>query len=36
LNRMSTISRGERAPVASNQTTAGQAANRRVVLVMKM
>ena len=36
LNRMSTISRGERAPVASNQTTQGQAANRRVVLLMKM
>ncbi len=36
LNRMSTISRGERAPVASNQTALGQAANRRVVLMMKM
>lgn len=36
LNRMSTISRGERAPVASNQTALGQAANRRVVLLMKM
>lgn len=36
LNRMSTISRGESAPVASNMTTPGQAANRRVVLTMKM
>ncbi len=36
LNRMSTISRGERAPADSNSTAAGRAANRRVVLVMKM
>lgn len=36
LNRMSTISLGEYAPVASNLTAAGRASNRRVVLVMKM
>jgi peptidoglycan-associated lipoprotein len=36
LNRMSTISLGERAPVTSNLTEAGRASNRRVVLVMKM
>ena len=36
LNRMSTISRGEKSPVASNLTSAGRAANRRVALVIKM
>lgn len=35
LNRMSTISRGERSPVSSNLTAAGRAANRRVVLLIK-
>lgn len=35
LNRMSTISRGEKSPVASNLTAAGRAANRRVVLLIK-
>ena len=36
LNRMSTISRGERSPAASNLTQAGRAANRRVALIIKM
>jgi peptidoglycan-associated lipoprotein len=36
LNRMSTISRGERLPAASNLTPAGRAANRRVALIIKM
>ncbi len=35
LNRMSTISRGERSPMASNLTPAGRAANRRVVVTIK-
>jgi peptidoglycan-associated lipoprotein len=35
LNRMSTISRGEGSPIASNMTPAGRAANRRVVLTIK-
>jgi peptidoglycan-associated lipoprotein len=35
LNRMSTISRGERSPMASNLTAAGRAANRRVVITIK-
>ena len=35
LNRMSTISRGERSPVASHLTAAGRAANRRVVVTIK-
>ena len=35
LNRMSTISRGERSPVASYLTAAGRAANRRVVVTIK-
>jgi len=35
LNRMSTISRGERSPVASYLTAAGRAANRRVVITIK-
>jgi len=34
LNRMSTISYGEKDPVASNKTRAGRAQNRRVVLVV--
>lgn len=34
LNRMSTISYGESAPVASNRTADGRAANRRVVIVV--
>ena len=35
LNRMSTISRGDRSPMASNLTAAGRAANRRVVVTIK-
>jgi outer membrane protein OmpA-like peptidoglycan-associated protein len=35
LNRMSTISRGERSPVGSYLTAAGRAANRRVVITIK-
>jgi len=35
LNRMSTISWGERLPVASYLTAAGRAANRRVVIKIK-
>ncbi len=35
LNRMSTISRGERSPIASYLTAAGRAANRRVVVTIK-
>jgi len=35
LNRMSTISRGNRSPMASNLTAAGRAANRRVVVTIK-
>ena len=34
LNRMATISYGEQAPVAPNNTRAGRAQNRRVVLVV--
>ena len=34
LNRMSTISYGDSAPVASNKTKKGRAENRRVVLVV--
>ncbi len=34
LNRMSTISYGDTAPVASNKTKKGRAENRRVVLVV--
>jgi len=34
LNRMSTISYGDAAPVASNKTRKGRAENRRVVLVV--
>jgi len=34
LNRMATISYGEEAPVASNSTRQGRAANRRVVIVV--
>jgi len=34
LNRMSTISYGEEAPVAANNTRAGRAQNRRVVLIV--
>lgn len=34
LNRMSTISYGEKDPVASNKTRAGRAQNRRVVLIV--
>ena len=34
LNRMNTISYGEKDPVASNKTRAGRAQNRRVVLVV--
>ncbi|MBN9555306.1 MAG: OmpA family protein [Alphaproteobacteria bacterium] len=34
LNRMSTISYGEKDPVASNKTRAGRAQNRRVVIVV--
>ena len=34
LNRMSTISYGEEAPVAPNNTKAGRAQNRRVVVVV--
>jgi outer membrane protein OmpA-like peptidoglycan-associated protein len=34
LNRMATTSYGEGAPVASNNTKAGRAANRRVVIVV--
>lgn len=34
LNRMSTISYGDTAPVEPNKTKAGRAANRRVVLVV--
>jgi outer membrane protein OmpA-like peptidoglycan-associated protein len=36
LNRMSTVSLGEFAPVAANLTEAGRAANRRVTLVVKI
>ncbi|MFM1981930.1 MAG: hypothetical protein RJB22_649 [Pseudomonadota bacterium] len=36
LNRMSTISLGEYAPVAPNTTEAGRAQNRRVVVVLKI
>ena len=34
LNRMSTISYGDEAPVAPNNTKAGRAQNRRVVLIV--
>ncbi|HEU4549812.1 MAG TPA: OmpA family protein [Rhizomicrobium sp.] len=34
LNRMSTISYGEKDPVANNKTRAGRAQNRRVVLIV--
>jgi len=34
LNRMSTISYGDEAPVASNKTKAGRAQNRRVVVIV--
>ncbi|HTN14220.1 MAG TPA: OmpA family protein [Devosia sp.] len=34
LNRMATISYGEEAPIAANNTAAGRAANRRVVIVV--
>jgi outer membrane protein OmpA-like peptidoglycan-associated protein len=34
LNRMSTISYGEKDPMASNKTRSGRAQNRRVVLVV--
>ena len=34
LNRMSTISYGDSAPVSSNKTKKGRAENRRVVLVV--
>jgi outer membrane protein OmpA-like peptidoglycan-associated protein len=34
LNRMSTISYGEKDPVANNKTRTGRAQNRRVVLVV--
>lgn len=34
LNRMSTISYGEKDPVASNKTRAGRAQNRRVALIV--
>jgi outer membrane protein OmpA-like peptidoglycan-associated protein len=34
LNRMNTISYGEKDPVASNKTRAGRAQNRRVVLIV--
>jgi len=34
LNRMATISYGEKDPVASNKTTQGRAQNRRVVLIV--
>jgi outer membrane protein OmpA-like peptidoglycan-associated protein len=34
LNRMSTISYGDRAPVAPNKTRAGRAQNRRVVVIV--
>ena len=34
LNRMSTISYGQDAPVASNRTRAGRAQNRRVVVIV--
>jgi outer membrane protein OmpA-like peptidoglycan-associated protein len=34
LNRMATISYGEDAPVAPNDTRAGRAQNRRVVVVV--
>jgi outer membrane protein OmpA-like peptidoglycan-associated protein len=34
LNRMATISYGEKDPVASNKTRNGRAQNRRVVLVV--
>lgn len=34
LNRMGTISYGEGAPVASNMSSSGRAANRRVVIVV--
>jgi len=34
LNRMATISYGEKDPVASNKTRAGRAQNRRVVLIV--
>jgi outer membrane protein OmpA-like peptidoglycan-associated protein len=34
LNRMSTISYGAEAPVAPNNTKAGRAQNRRVVVIV--
>ena len=34
LNRMSTISYGDEAPVAPNNTRAGRAQNRRVMLIV--
>ena len=34
LNRMSTISYGDKAPVADNKTRAGRAQNRRVVVIV--
>ena len=34
LNRMATISYGEKDPVASNKTRQGRAQNRRVVLIV--
>jgi outer membrane protein OmpA-like peptidoglycan-associated protein len=34
LNRMNTISYGEKDPVASNKTRTGRAQNRRVLLIV--
>jgi len=34
LNRMSTISYGQEAPVAPNKTRQGRAQNRRVVVIV--
>ncbi|MEI6485313.1 MAG: OmpA family protein [Sphingomonadales bacterium] len=36
LNRMSVVSMGDTAPVGTNETASGRAANRRVVMLFKM